>query len=353
MRKIDGPKFYLYPDRNSFRVVGVDGAGRVSQSFASREAALAFIADKRAKTETRTVSEAIDAYRTALAAKGQRGTTLDTVVHRLNGLLRVRDRDLPLRSITAATARTLWSIRCREVGGDTQRGELATARAFFAWCGKQGWCGADPFAACEPTLPRSAGKPQLRIDEARKLYAVALAEYDAKAATRLDRRGRPIAPLAYTSGLATAMLLTMGMRVDGLAGRVVRDVDDGGRVLWIDRSKTTSGEGAYAVPEDLVERLAAFVEGRAADDALFPKDRHWLAYHVRRLCGAAGVPVVSPHGLRGTFTSLSGERRGIDEVARALGHADAGVTRKHYLAPGVERAAKQKTALRVLQGGQK
>ena len=72
---------------------------------------------------------------------------------------------------------------------------------------------------------------------------------------------------------------------------------------------------------------------------LFPgKSRHWVGYHVRRLCRLAGVPVISPHGLRRTHSSISAREVSIEHVAAALGHASPAVTRRHYVAPGVEQS---------------
>lgn len=350
MRRIDHAKFYIYPDRNSFRVVGIDGGGRVSKTFATREAAQAFVADKRAKTETRSVSDAIAAYLDEKRALGRRETTVDTIEYRLRTLLRVEDGIVALRSITAATGRALWKRFADEYSGDYQKGAKSEAVRFFAFCRAKGWTGADPFAESKATKPRRTGRPQLRIDETRKLEAAALAD-------------------AHPSGLATAMLINMGIRVSMLTERVVRDVDDGGRILWVDRAKTKNSEGAFEVPAHLRKRLAEYaaqcelelaevgieeeIESVSAKFSLWPGDRHWLAYHVKRLCKAAGVPVVTPHGLRGTFTSIGSATRGVEDVARALGHSSAAVTRRHYVAPGVERAAKQRAMLSVMQGGKR
>lgn len=50
-----------------------------------------------------------------------------------------------------------------------------------------------------------------------------------------------------------------------------------------------------------------------------------------------------------------GEMPGNEKNARRCppGVPDAGVTRRHYMAPGVERKAKQRAAMVVLQGGAK
>jgi integrase len=154
------------------------------------------------------------------------------------------------------------------------------------------------------------------------------------------------------SGLAAAMALLMAMRASEITDRVARDIDDGGRILWIERAKTRAGDRQLEIPEVLRLRLVALAANRAPDERLFGDvDRHWVGYHVRRLCKAAKVPTVTPHGLRGTHSSISAQAVPIDHVARALGHAGTQVTRQHYLAPGSEAPRKQRVVLKALAGG--
>ena len=129
-------------------------------------------------------------------------------------------------------------------------GELATARTFASWCVGQGWLPSDPSDGLEVTGARARGKAQLHIDEARRFVETALGEGDER-------------------GLAAAMALLMGLRASEITNRVVRDVDDAARVLWIERVKTRAGDRRLEVPEVLRPRLAALVAGRAPDAPLF------------------------------------------------------------------------------------
>jgi len=257
-----------------------------------------------------------------------------TIWFRLRGLLRVVERDRSLRSLTPLVARSLLTKRRTEVVADTQIGELAAASGFAAWCLRQGWLRRDPFVDLEAEGKRATGKPQLRIDEARNFLDTALAEES-------------------SAGLAAAIALLMGMRASEITSRVVRDVDDGARVLWIERAKTRRGDRHLEVPTILRARLAALVAGRGGGDPLFGDvDRHWLGYHVRRLCGVARVPVVSPHGLRGTQASIAARAVPVEHVAEALGQDPRGVvTRRHYIEAGAEQDGRQRAALRVIAGG--
>lgn len=323
-----------YEHRRRWRVllVAADGARRY-RSFATAAQAGAYLETFRDETDGRTVSAAVDLYVEHLRGRALADTTIGTIKHRLRGLLDTTGPDRMLRLLSPAAARGLFARRAADTSGDTQVGELAAARGFAAWCVRQGWIRSDPFDGIEPTERRSHGKPQLRIDEARRFLAAALDE---------DTQ----------TGLAAAVALLMGLRASEVTNRVVRDVDDGARVLWIDRAKTKAGQRHLEIPELLRARIAALVAGRGGGERLWGDvDRHWLGYHVRRLCSVAGVPMVSPHGLRGTWGSLAAEAVSVEHVALALGHVGPAITRRHYLAEGAERSGQQRTALRVLAGG--
>lgn len=252
---------------------------------------------------------------------------------RLRGMLRTAERDRPLRSLAPALARELFKKRGGEVAIDTLDGELATAVRFAQWCVAQGWLARDPFDKLAVVGERSRGKEQLRIDEARAFVRVALDEGDER-------------------GLAAAIALLMGLRASEITNRVVRDVDDGARVLWIDRAKTRKGDRHLEVPEVLRPRLAALCAGRRGGEPLFGDvDRHWVGRNVRRLCRIAGVPVVCPHGLRGTQATIAVRAVPAEHVAEQLGQTGPAVTRRHYLARGAEQDGQQRAALRVLAGG--
>ncbi|MCA1833052.1 MAG: hypothetical protein ABR520_11320 [Mycobacteriales bacterium] len=324
--RVNGP----YPHGNRWRIT-IDRADgeRSSPSFATEAEAITALGIARAQIEGRTIASTVDAYVEHCRARGLRSVV--TIGYRLAGLLQTDGPDRPLSALTPELGRELWKARCADVGPDTQFGELGTARRFAAWCRGQGWlAGGDPFAGLVPTGPRRRGKKKLRIDEARRYAAVALAEKS-------------------EAGLAAAMALLMGMRAGEIAGRAVRDVDDRARVLWIERAKTPAGDRALEVPRVLRAPLAALAAGRRGDELLFGgRDRHWVAYHVRRLCAVAKVPEVCPHGLRGTQATISAGAVSVEHVAAALGQIGPKVTRRHYLAPGAEQDGRTRAMQRVL-----
>jgi hypothetical protein len=60
------------------------------------------------------------------------------------------------------------------------------------------------------------------------------------------------------------------------------------------------------------------------------RTRHWVLRSVKRCCEAAGVRVVSPHGLRGTHAKMAREV-GVSGVllAQAMGHESEPTTTEH------------------------
>lgn len=324
-----------------WRVVHPDEQGRRARTtFDSEREAVEFIDSFYASIASAvgvSLARSVDDYLDSRRRAGLKESTVTTLGYRLKGLLRTADRDRPLASMTTAVAKRLISERTTKRGArpstDTLLGELVAAQGWSAWCVEQGLLRVDPFAGLEVTGARARGKAQLRIDEARRFVAVAIDEGTA-------------------AGLAAAMALMMGMRASEITARAVRDLDDQGRVLWIDRAKTRRGDRHLEVPEVLRGPLLELAGGRKGTEPLFGAvDRHWLGYHVRRLCRDAKVPEVCPHGLRGTQASISVLAAPVEHVAAALGQTGPAVTRRHYLAGGAEERGRGRAALKVLNGG--
>jgi len=159
---------------------------------------------------------------------------------------------------------------------------------------------------------------------------------------------------AGEKGAVAAMVaLLMGMRASEITSRVVRDLDDEGRLLWIPEAKTERGKRTVEVPALLRPYLAALAQGKQPFALLFGEHwRDWPRKWVQRICRAAGVPEVTAHGMRGLHSTLAVDS-GVTAhvVAAALGHESETTTQESYIAPGVVAAVKQKRLLRVLAGG--
>lgn len=255
------------------------------------------------------------------------------------------DPDLLAEEVTRSVLKKHYSKRCAEVAVDTHRNELNEVKSFWRWCEEQSIVRRSPAEKIRPVGRRRRGKPQLRRSEARALF---------QAAARLAAEGDE-------GALATLAVLCLGIRSSELLKRRVRDVDvdRDGVLLWIDEGKTAAAVRHLEVPEPLAGLLAERVRGRAQVDWLWPagtktghRRREWLQGAVRRLCRLAGVPRVTPHGLRGTWASLTSEA-GVAAhiVSRELGHANQQITRQHYTRRGADERARTKRMLEVFEGG--
>ncbi|HZL19610.1 MAG TPA: tyrosine-type recombinase/integrase [Polyangia bacterium] len=153
--------------------------------------------------------------------------------------------------------------------------------------------------------------------------------------------------------VAALVTLVMGLRAGEVVSRVVRDLDDEGRLLWIPDSKTEAGKRTLQVPDLLRDYLLELAEGKKSDDLLFDHhDRNWPRKWVAKICKAAGVPRVTAHGMRGLHGTLAVET-GISAhaVAAALGHESVTTTLQSYAKAGAGTGARQNKVLRVLSGG--
>ena len=149
------------------------------------------------------------------------------------------------------------------------------------------------------------------------------------------------------------MCLLMGMRCSEVVSRVVRDLDDEGRLFWIPDSKTLAGRRKLQVPDYLQPYLVALAKGREPTAALFGEHwRDWPRRWVQRICKAAGVPKVSAHAMRGLHSTLAVDS-GITShaVAAALGHESFKTTAESYAQRDAVASAQQKRVLGVLKGG--
>jgi integrase len=127
----------------------------------------------------------------------------------------------------------------------------------------------------------------------------------------------------------------------------VRHLDGQGTLLDITDAKTEAGERTLRLPRVLQPLLAGLAKGKEPNDRLFGDvTRHWVLHSVKRCCAAAGVRVVTPHGLRGTHAKVAREV-GVSGVllAAAMGHESETTTTEHYAGRGaVAQAAVDRVA---------
>jgi integrase len=135
-------------------------------------------------------------------------------------------------------------------------------------------------------------------------------------------------------------MMYLGLRQGEVAARVARDIDDGGRVLWVPSGKTKNARRRLKIPEHLRPLVLAVAKDKKPDELIFYPTRHrqhrrqFYITHVKRLCRLAGVPEVVPHSLRGLHATLALEGGATaDAVAKALGHSSFAMTAQHYASP--------------------
>ncbi|HAN90861.1 MAG TPA: hypothetical protein DCQ33_02120, partial [Nitrospira sp.] len=174
----------------------------------------------------------------------------------------------------------------------THRFYLNLAKRLFRWAVRKGYLRTSPFAEIQPVGRPNRGKKQLRFEEAERFITAGFRLFDEK---------------GDAMALASVTALLLGCRASEVLHLHVRDLECGGTRLWIAaqgseyQGKTTNAARNPEVPEVLRPRLLQRAAGKLSEEYLFgvtaggrPKPRQLLHSAVRRVCLAAGVPVVSP-----------------------------------------------------------
>jgi integrase len=348
MRRSNEPRIYgpyQHGDvwRNHHVVRGSDGKRKTFYDvYPTRELAEAALAGSRSQAQGDTVKAAVDAMLAEMRKAGLASSTIDTAEYRLHHFFQLpKHANRPLRWLMSR-GEELYTAAQIDRSADTHQAELALAKQVGDLCVKRRWLRANPFALVEPVGRKTHGstKPRLRVDESRKLRTYCLADPNDK---------HRVLALAY---------LLLGSRASELVKRDVRDLDDGGNLLWINRTKTVAGTRRLVVPEELRGLLLQLAAGKAPDAPLFTREdgtratRHWAYHHVKRICREAKVPELSPQALRRTQSDLATEAGATAPmIAAHLGQTSSVVTDRSYRDPNVVAEAKQERALRVMQGG--
>ncbi|MCA9677574.1 MAG: site-specific integrase [Myxococcales bacterium] len=312
-------------------------------SFDTEAEARRFKAAKLKELAGRTVEEAVREHLTSMRERGLRESTIGRAERHLRRFFQLdrfdeeHGRVIPfgnpgglLESLKPQRCEELYKALRADATVDTHRNELAAAKAFGDWCVEKNWLKDNPAKRVKPIGERNRGKPQLRIDETRKLVELCL----------------ELAEQEHVGAIAVLTALLLGLRASEVTDRVCRDLDDEGRLLWVPFGKTRRSKRALEVPELLSPYLLGLAEGRAPDAQLFgagavtyrrqPKrprarDRYWVLAQVKTLCKRAGVPEVCAHSLRGLHATLATDAGATPHlVAQALGHGSIQVAEMHY-----------------------
>lgn len=348
----EGPKIYgPYEHGEQFRVHIVTGRGSsrktTYQTYETRALADAFIAGARDEAQGVTVRAAVDLFIEKQRTRGNADTTIENYEHRLWMILGLPENaERPIRWV-APRAGELYAATVGRRAADTHLNALSVAKRWGAFCVKQKLLKANPFADVEGQGRRrkGSGKDRLRVDESRVLQAACHSE-----------RG--------VDGTLTLSYLLLGPRASEMSDRVVRDLDDGGRLLWIDRTKTDAGSRRFIVPDELRPLLLELAGDRSPHERLFlnlagdPMSRR-VAYQrvmafTKRILGRE----IGPQGLRRTQSTLATDAGATGPMVSAhLGHVTeqrmAEITERSYVDPNAVRDAKVERSFKVLAGGKR
>jgi integrase len=315
-------------------------------SYPTRVEAEACIAEAEVQAQGRiNVSAAVEQYGKSLADRGLRHATRERAANHLRKLLQLDANGKRRVSWLARNGQALYDAAQIGVAVDTHRNALAAGKAFGDWLVKQAMLRANPFASVEGVGRRRRGKPQLTVDESRRLIDGLMSRW------AMDPRPEYAATIAA---------LLLGARATEVVVRDVRDLDDGGRLLWIPDSKTEAGKRCLEVPEVLRPMLLGLARDRIGAVPLFRMldgtraTRHWLGHHVARLTKELAGRKVTPHGLRGTHASLARSAGATGEIVAAqLGHASVGMQVGTYARTEAIAAGQGAVTMRVLKGGRR
>jgi integrase len=329
-------------------VVGERGTRTVKEYETEGEAKQVIRSLKRhlVRESSETIGQARDKYEIYMREEKQnKRDSITATICRLEAFF--PEAEEPLVDLTPKRCQDLYDAVClrksertkKVLSVDTQRNALAEAKTFLTWCVGKGWLPTNPLLLVEGKGRRQNGKLQLRINEARRWL---------DSAERLADEGE-------VGAVAAMVALLMGLRASEIVQRVVRDLDDDGRLLWIPDSKTKAGRRTQEVPEVLQPYVMRLVEGRGPEELLFGAHwRDWPRTWVKRICKAASVPTVTAHGMRGLHSTIAKDRgMSAHAVATALGHESARTTMRSYIAPGTVANSDQRRVVSVLGRGAK
>ena len=204
--------------------------------------------------QTRTVESAINDWK---EDRRQTGTckepTLDQQATRVRFMLCDHLQE-ELTRITSKKAELLYEkhrTRPGKLGSPlaaaTHVFDLKCAKNFFKWCVSRRFLVASPFAEIRPIGRKKAGKPQLRIEEAKRFTDAGLQHF--------ETTKNPLA-------VAALVAITMGPRASEVLNRSVRDLDNGGKILVIDSGKNERAKRRLDVPLFLQPILLGLAQGR-------------------------------------------------------------------------------------------
>ena len=341
-----------YSDRDKWRLILIENGQKENQIYATIEEALR--AQRKLSKAFLPTAPTIDtALSDWVVARQQGGMCKELTITSQAMRVRFMLRDWITEEITRVTAKTaelLYEKHRTRPGKNglplavaTHTFDLKCVKSFFKWCISRRYLVTSPFSEVRPIGKRQAGKPQLRIEEAKRFTDAGLSYF---AETQN--------PLA----IAALVAITMGPRASEVLNRAVRDLDNGGKILVIDSGKNERAKRRLDVPLFLQPILLQLAQGRDPLARLFglntdgaPWRRQSLYSIVHKICERAQVPRVCTHSLRGFWATTSVQIGTPSQaVAATLGHGSFAITERHYAAPGSRQNAGTHLVVETLLG---
>jgi integrase len=318
-------------DRDRWRVIvrGTEGVAERPQ-FATKAAAQKFIDTFRAEVKRNDidVEGAFDGYLSHLKEDlGRKDTHIATTNHRL-GIFLKPFAQLKIKHLSPEKMNQLLTMYKEGHAVATRKSAVRQAKTWGSWLVEKGYLASNPASKLKIIETANAGKLQLRRTESQRLSAACIDAYN---------KGNE-------AGLMVLMALGLGLRVKEIRLRLVRDIDDDCRLLWVGKTKTRAGQRQLELPEYIAELLRKQIEGKTPMDYVFKyRSPHVICQWTKKFCKDIGAAIVTAQGLRGGFATLAlVQGVAIQAVASTLGHAGTGVTRGHYAEPGSEQSGQVK-----------
>jgi integrase len=327
VKRIDGP--YVHGNRFRLRVTEVGGRLRYLAYATEAEADRAKKALEKSieRRDGWTLEEALEEYEKSLVANGNKRSGIKVTLIRLRQFFgpMLKEKAWQLTNVRAAQLLEHLGTRPSRQGEvlavDTRKNMLAVGRTFAKWLAEGGHIKPDVFQGLKVAGRRRKGKKQLRFDETDRWYGKALA----------------MAEAGDEGALAVLVAHDGNLRSSEVWSRVVRDLDRDCSLLWVEDAKTPAGNRTVELSPPVARLLSGKVKGKAPTDRVFPEaaalndPKGWMIRAATRVCEAAGVPRVTPHGLRGSGATTDVLDEVVARVSKKLGHAGTEVTVGHYL----------------------
>ncbi|MBL9007128.1 MAG: tyrosine-type recombinase/integrase [Myxococcales bacterium] len=331
-----------YPNGDKWRLVLRSPDGRrkskIVDTFEEAQRIKARVAADLADEAQTIIRTAIEEFLAAKRKQGLRACSVRVWADRLALL----PQDIGVRELSPSHAQALYDQWIETVAVATHRARLRFVRSFFAWAIERGYLTVNPFAKVKPVGKPRRGKLQLRVDEARKLYAELF---------RLAWAGES------TAGCLLVQILH-GARSSEVWGLRVRDIDADATRLHIAAEGGKTVNATRTLEIDVPELRALLLhlrQSKQPSNYLFARrcaitsTNNALYKYLHRLCDRLSIPRVCPHSLRGLHATVA-VQSGVTSraVAGVLGHASDEITRLHYIAPGSDSAGNARSLAALL-----